>query len=81
MRYEKHFYEGRNSGLQYYEIRNDLKPLVLLHAQAVDSASFFAIYFIYASAARLPAKCSTRPTATPASAGHTQPRPSRASGM
>ena len=32
MRYEKHFYEGRNSGLQYYEIRNDLKPLVLLHA-------------------------------------------------
>ena len=31
MRYEKHFYEGRNSGLQYYEIRNDLKPLVLLH--------------------------------------------------
>lgn len=43
MRYEKHFYEGRNSGLQYYEIRNDLKPLVLLHAQAVDSTSFFCV--------------------------------------
>ena len=212
MRYEKHFYEGRNSGFQYYEIRNDLKPLVLLHAQAVDSTSFFCVMpklarhfhvyavdcyghgrslhdasrynvadignavidfiwnvvmepacllaacqkslaefrvrrreiniirflprhvrggkhfarserrivryqrtteaqnaaklsrksgeatfstvsspsiwtgcsmqyiFIYASAACLPTKCSTRPTATPASAGHTQPRPSRASG-
>ena len=43
MRYEKHFYEGRNSGLQYYEIRNDLKPLVLLHAQAVDSTGFFCV--------------------------------------
>ena len=43
MRYEKRFYEGRNSGLQYYEIRNDMKPLVLLHAQAVDSTSFFCV--------------------------------------
>lgn len=32
MKYEKHYYEGHNTGLQYYEIPNNLKPLVLLHA-------------------------------------------------
>ena len=37
MKPEKHYYEGRNAGLQYYEIPNDRKPLVLLHAQGVDS--------------------------------------------
>lgn len=40
MKYEEHYLEGLHAGLQYYEIRNDLKPLVLLHAQAVDSTSF-----------------------------------------
>lgn len=43
MKYEKHYYKGQNTGLQYYEIRNNLKPLVLLHAQAVDSSSFFEV--------------------------------------
>ena len=43
MKYEKHYYEGHNTGLQYYEIPNNLKPLVLLHAQAVDSSSFFNV--------------------------------------
>lgn len=55
MKIEKYCYEGQhegqnsnrdadlNIGLQYYEISNDLKPLVLLHAQAVDSTSFFNV--------------------------------------
>ena len=43
MKYEKHYYEGHNTGLQYCEIPNNLKPLVLLHAQAVDSSSFFNV--------------------------------------
>lgn len=40
MNCETHFYEGNGVGLQYCEIRNDRKPLVLLHAQGVDSRSF-----------------------------------------
>lgn len=43
MKIGKHYYEGQNAGIQYYEIQNSLKPLVLLHAQAVDSSSFFGI--------------------------------------
>ena len=43
MKYEKYYYEGQNVGLQYYEIRNGLTPLVMLHAQAVDSSSFFSV--------------------------------------
>ena len=43
MKYEELYLEGLHAGLQYYEIRNDLKPLVLLHAQAVDSTSFFGV--------------------------------------
>lgn len=43
MKYQKHYYEGENIGLQYYEIQNERKPLVLLHAQAVDSTSFFGV--------------------------------------
>ena len=39
----KHYYEGHNIGLQYYETPNKLKPLVLLHEQAVDSTNFFNI--------------------------------------
>ena len=40
MNCETHFYEGNGVGLQYCGIRNDRKPLVLLHAQGVDSRSF-----------------------------------------
>ena len=43
MKYKKNVYEGQNVYLQYYEIRNGLKPLVLLHAQAVDSTSYFGV--------------------------------------
>ena len=43
MEYEEHYLEGLHAALQYYEIRNDLKPLVLLHAQDVDSTSFFGV--------------------------------------
>lgn len=43
MKYEKNVYEGQNVYLQYYEFRNGLKPLVLLHAQAVDSTSYFGV--------------------------------------
>lgn len=40
MNCETHFYEGNGVGLQYCEIRNDRKPLVLLHAQGVTAAAF-----------------------------------------
>ena len=43
MKIEKQYYAGQNVRLQYYEIRNGRKPLVLLHAQAVDSTSFFDV--------------------------------------
>ena len=43
MKYEEHYLEGLHADIQYYEIRNNLKPLVLLHAQAVDSTSFFGV--------------------------------------
>lgn len=39
----EHYYEGPDGGLRYYEIRNEREPLVLLHAQGVDSASFFGV--------------------------------------
>ena len=58
MKYKKNVYEGQNVYLQYYEIRNGLKPLVLLHAQAVDSTSYFGVmpklaqhFHVYAVAA------------------------------
>ncbi len=34
------FYENHGIKLKYYEIENSLQPLVLLHAQGVDAASF-----------------------------------------
>lgn len=37
---EQHRYQKQDVLLNYYEIKNDLQPLVLLHAQAVDSTSF-----------------------------------------
>lgn len=37
---EKHFYQGQGVQLHYYEIKNKLQPLVMLHAQGVDATSF-----------------------------------------
>ena len=34
------YYNNREIVLKYYEVKNDLQPLVLLHAQGVDSLSF-----------------------------------------
>lgn len=36
----KHFYKKQGTELKYYEIENDLQPLVLIHAQGVDAMSF-----------------------------------------
>ena len=36
----EHFFEQQGIKLKYYEDKNDLQPLVLLHAQGVDSLSF-----------------------------------------
>ncbi len=37
---EKHFYQKQDIELNYYEIKNELHPLVLIHAQGVDATSF-----------------------------------------
>lgn len=37
---EKHIYQKKDIQLNYYEIKNNLQPLVLLHAQGVDATSF-----------------------------------------
>lgn len=36
----KHLYKKQGIELNYFEIRNNLQPLVLIHAQGVDAASF-----------------------------------------
>lgn len=36
----KNMYDNQGIKLKYYEAKNDLQPLVLLHAQGVDSLSF-----------------------------------------
>lgn len=36
----EHIYKKQGIELCYYEIKNDLQPLVLIHAQGVDAASF-----------------------------------------
>lgn len=36
----EHFYENQGIKLKYYEIKNSLQPLVLIHAQGVDATSF-----------------------------------------
>jgi len=41
---EEHFYENHGIELKYYEIKNSLQPLVLLHAQGVDSTSFDTVW-------------------------------------
>ena len=38
--FTEQYYNNQGIKLKYYEIKNDLQPLVLLHAQAVDSLSF-----------------------------------------
>lgn len=37
---EKKIYQEQNIYLNYYEIKNDLQPLILIHAQGVDAMSF-----------------------------------------
>lgn len=37
---EKHLYQRTGVKLNYYEIRNGLQPLILIHAQGVDATSF-----------------------------------------
>lgn len=37
---EQHLYQKNGITLNYYEIKNGLQPLVLLHAQGVDATSF-----------------------------------------
>lgn len=37
---EKKLYQKNDIQLNYYEIKNDLQPLVLIHAQGVDATSF-----------------------------------------
>lgn len=36
----EHLYKKQGMELKYYEVKNDLTPLVLLHGQGVDAASF-----------------------------------------
>ena len=36
----KHIYKNQGIELNYFEIRNNLQPLVLIHAQGVDATSF-----------------------------------------
>lgn len=36
----KYIYEKQGIELNYFEIRNNVQPLVLIHAQGVDAASF-----------------------------------------
>ncbi len=40
MKTMEHFYENKGVKLKYYELKNDLPPMVLLHAQGVDATSF-----------------------------------------
>ncbi|MDE6434793.1 MAG: alpha/beta hydrolase [Lachnospiraceae bacterium] len=40
----EHIYKKQGIELHYYEIKNDLQPLVLIHAQGVDAASFTNVW-------------------------------------
>lgn len=40
----EHIYKKQGIELNYYEIKNDLQPLVLIHAQGVDAASFANVW-------------------------------------
>ena len=55
MRCKEQSYKNKDISLKYYEISNEHQPLVLIHAQGVDSRSFFNImpklakkYHVYA---------------------------------
>lgn len=37
---EKHLYQKQGIKLNYYEIKNELQPLILIHAQGVDAGNF-----------------------------------------
>ena len=39
----ENYYNNHGIKLKYYEVKNDLQPLVLLHAQGVDSLSFAGV--------------------------------------
>lgn len=41
---EKHLYRKQGIKLNYYEIKNELQPLVLIHAQSVDATSFETVW-------------------------------------
>lgn len=41
---EEHLYQNSGIVLNYYEIKNNLTPIVLLHAQGVDAGSFEPVY-------------------------------------
>lgn len=41
---EEHLYQSQEIKLRYYELKNDLQPLVLLHAQGVDAKSFANVW-------------------------------------
>lgn len=40
----KKLYQKRNIQLNYYEIKNNLQPLILIHAQGVDAVSFESVW-------------------------------------
>ncbi len=55
MKCKEQSYQNKNIFLKYYEISNEHRPLVLLHAQGTDSGSFFKVmpklakkYHVYA---------------------------------
>jgi hypothetical protein len=41
---ENKIYQNQDILLHYYEIKNNLQPLVLIHAQGVDATSFENIW-------------------------------------
>lgn len=43
----EHIYKKQGIELDYYEMKNDLQPLVLIHAQGVDAASFETVRFFF----------------------------------
>ena len=40
----KRLYQKQNIQLNYYEIKNNLQPLILIHAQGVDAVSFESVW-------------------------------------
>lgn len=43
----KKLYQKQNIQLNYYEIKNNLQPLILIHAQGVDAVSFENVWGNY----------------------------------